>query len=97
MNKNNNNVYFNYPTDYLSCDLVRSKFLDKSLFRRIVEKTVCNDYQIWKSTSRIVKDLPIPLFRPTQLEMKEPLWLKSKSRKPEKTTNYKYFKKYTKM
>ena len=62
MNKNNTNVYFNYPTDYLSCDLMRSKFLDTSLFRRMVEKTVCNDYQIWKWTSCTVKGSSYPSF-----------------------------------
>ena len=40
------NVYPNNPTDYLSCDLMRSKFLDISLLWRMVEKTGCNDHQM---------------------------------------------------
>ena len=53
------NVYFYNPTDYLSCDLMRSKFLDISLLRQMVEKTVCNDYQIRKC---IVKGCSYPSF-----------------------------------
>ena len=56
------NVYFYNPTDYLSCDLMRSKFLDISLLRQMVEKTVCNDYQIRKWTSCIVKGCSYPSF-----------------------------------
>ena len=56
------NVYPNNPTDYLSCDLMRSKFLDISLLRQMVEKTVCNDYQIRKWTSCIVKGCSYPSF-----------------------------------
>ena len=56
------NVYPNNPTDYLSCDLMRSKFLDTSLLRQMVEKTGCNDYQMWKWTSCTVKGSSYPSF-----------------------------------
>ena len=54
---------------------VWSKFLDTKFIKANdwKKKTARNDYKLWKWASCIVKGSPIPLFRPTHLEMKEPL------------------------
>ena len=85
------NVFFNSPTDYLSCDRLWSKFLIPRLLRRMIEKTVCIVYQIWKWKLCIVKGSPYPSFQAYTFGNVITIVTKPKSRKLGKTVDYEYF------